>query len=276
MSENLESFNPVGYLRVRLGLHDTHHPNGLIPPSTVLRLFADCSSELGIQSDGTDGYLAAYERAEFFRPLFAGDYIALRARTVSKGTRSRRTALEAYRCLESKDLGAGLTGGHIPDPPELVACAVAIAVRPREATEPENPRLATASLPDWHAVKAPDAILRHKLQPEDTHYRGNLIPAATLMRLFADCEARVSVRDHGRPGFIAAYRESQFLRPVRVGDQVEVRANLLESRNSERIAALQAWRLPRVAPDTAEADQNSPTNDPELVAHSVLVTRIPS
>jgi 3-aminobutyryl-CoA ammonia-lyase len=276
VSESVKWPNTVGYLRVRLGLHDTHYADGLIPPATVLRLFADCSSELGIQSDGTDGYLAAYERAEFLCPLFAGDYIAIKARTVSKGIRSRRTALEAYRCLKSIDLGAGLTGGHFSDPPELVAHAVAIAVRPRETITPEIPCRTIARLPSWHALSAPDAILRDKLEPEDTHYRGDLIPAATIMRLFADCEARVCVRDHGRPGFVAAYKESQFLRPLRVGDHVEVRANLVECRNSERITGLQVWRLHPVESQIIEAYPNRPAIAPELVAHTILVTRIPS
>ncbi|MBV8920507.1 hotdog fold domain-containing protein, partial [Bradyrhizobium sp.] len=82
-----------GYLRIRLGLHDTHYPNGLIPAATIMRLFADCASELGIRYDGTDGYLAAYEKAEFFKPVYAGDYIEVRAKRLSKGNRSRRTAI---------------------------------------------------------------------------------------------------------------------------------------------------------------------------------------
>jgi 3-aminobutyryl-CoA ammonia-lyase len=127
---------PEGYLRVRLGLHDTHYPNGLIPAATILRLFADCASELGIRTDGTDGYLAAYEKAEFFKPLYAGDYVEIRAKRLSKGNRSRRTALEARRCMESKELGGGLSGGIFHDPPELIAQAIMIAVRPREAPSP--------------------------------------------------------------------------------------------------------------------------------------------
>lgn len=124
---------PEGYLRLRLGLHDTHYPNGLIPAATILRLFADCASELGIRMDGTDGYLAAYEKAEFFKPVYAGDYIEIRAKRLSKGNRSRRTSLEALRSMESKELGGGLSGGIFHDPPELIASAIMVGVRPREA-----------------------------------------------------------------------------------------------------------------------------------------------
>jgi 3-aminobutyryl-CoA ammonia-lyase len=130
MADNDEK-QPRGYLRVRLGLHDTHYANGLIPAATILRLFADCSSELGIRIDGSDGYLAAYEKAEFFKPVYAGDYLEIRARPLSKGNRSRRTAVEARRAMESKELGGGLSGGIFHDPPELIAQAIMIAVRPR-------------------------------------------------------------------------------------------------------------------------------------------------
>ena len=98
---NTQDKEPEGYLRIRLGLHDTHYPNGLIPAATILRLFADCASELGIRTDGTDGYLAAYEKAEFFKPVYAGDYIEIRAKRLSKGNRSRRSSLEARRCMET-------------------------------------------------------------------------------------------------------------------------------------------------------------------------------
>jgi 3-aminobutyryl-CoA ammonia-lyase len=123
---------PEGYLRVRLGLHDTHYSNGLIPAATLLRLFADCSSEVGIRVDGVDGYLAAYEKAEFFKPVYAGDYLEIRARLLTKGNRSRRTQLEAHRIMQAKELGSGLSGGIFHDPPELVAQAIIVGVRPRE------------------------------------------------------------------------------------------------------------------------------------------------
>src|SRR5260370_2945301 len=79
-----------GYLRLRLGLHDTHYPDGLIPAATILRLFADCASELGIRYDGTDGYLPAYEKTEFFKPLYAGDYVEIPPTPLTTRTPSPR------------------------------------------------------------------------------------------------------------------------------------------------------------------------------------------
>lgn len=126
------------FLRLRLGLTDTHYANGLIPAATILRLFADCAAELGTRLDGVDGYLAAYENAEFLLPVFAGDYIEIRARLLSAGNRSRRLGLEALRSLEYRDLGGGLSGGVVHDPPQLVARASMITVKPKDMDSPRR------------------------------------------------------------------------------------------------------------------------------------------
>ena len=123
---------PEGFLRIRFGLLDTHYSNGLIPAAIILKAFADCSSEIGLRVDGVDGYLAAYESADFLKPVYAGDYVEVRARLISKGNRSRRVAVEAHRVVEHQDAGKGLSGAIIHEPPELVAKAVMVSVRPKE------------------------------------------------------------------------------------------------------------------------------------------------
>ena len=134
-STNAEISNPDATLRVRLGTKDTHYRGGLIPAATVMRLFADCTTEIGILDTGRAGLLAAYEKAEFFKPVYAGDYLEIRAKRLSKGNRSRRTSLEALRSMEAKELGGGLSGGVFHDPPELIASAIMVGVRPREVPE---------------------------------------------------------------------------------------------------------------------------------------------
>lgn len=122
---------PTGFLRVRFGLDDTHYADGLIPAAGLLKYFADCCSEIGIRMDGVDGYLAAYESAGFLKPVHAGDWIEIHASLVARGNRSRRIRVEARRCIEAKRLGDGLSGGILHDPPELVAEAVLVIVKPR-------------------------------------------------------------------------------------------------------------------------------------------------
>lgn len=116
--------------RLRMGLSDTHYADGLIPAASIMRLFADCASELGIRNDGIDGFLAAYENVEFLQPLYAGDYVEIRAELASVGNRSRRINVAAYRTVRSKVLENGLSGGTVLDPPELIAKALMVAVVP--------------------------------------------------------------------------------------------------------------------------------------------------
>jgi 3-aminobutyryl-CoA ammonia-lyase len=121
-------------LRVQLGLKDTHYRGGLIPAATVMRLFADCTTEIGIRDNGRPGLLAAYEKTEFLLPLRAGDYIEIRAMVVSRGRRSRRIALEAWRLERAPAYGAG--GDYaLSDPPKLAARGMMISVAPKPASE---------------------------------------------------------------------------------------------------------------------------------------------
>jgi acyl-CoA hydrolase len=123
---------PDATLRVRLGLKDTHYRGGLIPAATVMRLFADCTTEIGIRDNGRPGLLAAYEKTEFLLPLRAGDYVEIRATVIARGRRSRRIALEAWRLLRAPAEGAGRD--YAPcDPPEIVARGVMVSVAPKPA-----------------------------------------------------------------------------------------------------------------------------------------------
>lgn len=121
---------PDAMLRVRLSLADTHYAGHLIPAATVLRLFADCSTEIGIHDNGRPGLLAAYENATFLQPLYVGDYVEIRAAVISRGTRSRRIRIEAWREVRAPLPGAPVQYA-IVQPPELVAHAVMVSVAPR-------------------------------------------------------------------------------------------------------------------------------------------------
>jgi 3-aminobutyryl-CoA ammonia-lyase len=122
-----------GRLRIRFGLHDTHYGGGLIPAATILRVFADCAAELGIRLDGVDGYLAAYEHADFLKPVHAGDYVEFKASLESKGNRSRRVAVTAHRYIEGQERDGDLASGIVHEPPELVARATMIVVIPKSS-----------------------------------------------------------------------------------------------------------------------------------------------
>jgi 3-aminobutyryl-CoA ammonia-lyase len=126
---------PDATLHVRLGTKDTHYGGGLIPAATVMRLFADCTTEIGILDSGRPGLLAAYENAEFLLPLRAGDYVEIRAAVISRGRRSRRIALEAWRLIRAPAEDAARRD-HVPcEPPELAARATMISVSPKAVVD---------------------------------------------------------------------------------------------------------------------------------------------
>jgi acyl-CoA hydrolase len=117
-------------LRVRLGTADTHYGGYLIPAATIMRLFADCTTEIGIRDNGRPGLLAAYESATFLKPLYVGDYIEVQATVIARGRRSRRIGLEAWRLVAA--LPPGTAGDHLVlAEPELIARAVMVSVAPR-------------------------------------------------------------------------------------------------------------------------------------------------
>jgi 3-aminobutyryl-CoA ammonia-lyase len=119
-------------LRVRLGAGDTHYSEGLIPAATLLRLFADASTEIGLrENDGREGLLAAYEGAEFIKPCRVGDYLEIRAKVLSRGNRSRRVEISAWRALQAPTHGESENRWRICEPPELVAKAVLVSVTPK-------------------------------------------------------------------------------------------------------------------------------------------------
>ncbi|MDF2617945.1 MAG: 3-aminobutyryl-CoA ammonia lyase [Xanthobacteraceae bacterium] len=117
-------------LRVRLGAQDTHYREYLIPAATILRLFADCSTELGLrENNGHYNLLASYERADFLLPCRVGDYLEIEAEVISRGTRSKRVGLAAYRHVAAPEHDG--EPSRICRPPELVAKAVLVSVKPK-------------------------------------------------------------------------------------------------------------------------------------------------
>jgi len=124
-------------------------------------------------------------------------------------------------------------------------------------------------------ITTPDATLRLRLGTKDTHYRGGLIPAATVMRLFADCSTEIGIRDNGRPGLLATYENAEFLLPLRAGDYVEIRAAVVSRGNRSRRVALEAWRLVRAPAEDAASGDYAKCEPPELAARAIMVSVAP-
>ena len=133
------SHTETALLRVRLGTDDTHYSDHLIPGATIVRLFADCATEIMLREDGTGGLLAGIESAAFHKAVRVGDYLEIVGKVIHRGTRSRKYSVEARRTIERLEptdprrTARGLLSECVVhDPPELVGEAILIAVVPRD------------------------------------------------------------------------------------------------------------------------------------------------
>ena len=80
------------------------------------------------------------------------------------------------------------------------------------------------------------ATLRVFMSQEDVHYEGGLVAGARVLELFGDAGTALLLESDGLEGLLACYEQVDFLAPVRAGDTVDVRAELVSAgRTSRRI-----------------------------------------
>jgi 3-aminobutyryl-CoA ammonia-lyase len=129
-------------LRVRLSQSDAHYGGGLVPGSRVMELFGDVATELCIRSDGDEGLLARYTSVEFKQPLYAGDFVEVRAEISSASRTAREMSFEVVRYARPRpDLSD--SAADVLEEPELVARAAGVCV-----VKKERQRLGSSGAPE--------------------------------------------------------------------------------------------------------------------------------
>lgn len=116
-------------IRLRMASGDAHYAGGLVDGARVLQLFSDAVTEILIRHDGDEGLMRAMN-AEFFAPVWAGDYLEICARLTKVGNTSRTIECTAHKLIEL-DQPEGSAARPIAEP-QLVTKALAIAVVPLE------------------------------------------------------------------------------------------------------------------------------------------------
>lgn len=116
-------------LRLRLGLTDAHYGGGLVAGARIAGLFGDAATALLIKHDGDEGLFVAYQELEFKAPVYAGDFLEIRASIVGTGRTSRTIVFEAWR-LVAADPDSGPSAANWLETPELVARARGTCVVP--------------------------------------------------------------------------------------------------------------------------------------------------
>lgn len=97
------------------------------------------------------------------------------------------------------------------------------------------------------------------------HYAGGLVDGAFGLALFGDVATEMCIRTDGDEGLFAGYADVRFHAPVRAGDVVEVRAELVRVGRRSRELDLRLTVVARGEPTVAQPGA-SRLVDPPLVA----------
>jgi len=132
---------PEALIRVRVSQADAHYGGGLVAGAKIMEYFGDVATELCIRHDGDEGLFASYDRVEFKRPVYAGDFLEIHGRITQVGRRSRKVELEAYKIIRARyDISP--SKAEVLSEPILVAWATGTVVVPEDAlkfeTEPHK------------------------------------------------------------------------------------------------------------------------------------------
>jgi 3-aminobutyryl-CoA ammonia-lyase len=119
-----------------MSAHDAHYGGNLVDGARVLALFGDAATELLIQNDGDEGLFVAYDSVEFKAPVYAGDYLEVRARMTRTGNTSRGMEFEAYKVIVAEPTPEQPSRARVLDEPILVTRASGTCVVPKQFQRP--------------------------------------------------------------------------------------------------------------------------------------------
>lgn len=116
-------------LRLRMSQQDAHYGGGLVDGARVLALFGDAATELLIRHDGDEGLFRAYDKVDFLAPVYAGDFLEVKAELVKAGKSSRVMAFTCHKAINPRgDISP--SAADVLAEPILVASASGTCVVP--------------------------------------------------------------------------------------------------------------------------------------------------
>lgn len=130
LGEDLVEQENESFLRLRISAHEAHYGGGLVDGARLLQLFGDAATELCIRHDGDEGLFRAYQEVEFLAPVYAGDYLEVRARIVETGRTSRRMVFTAHKVIQAAYGPGSESAAEVLAEPQLVARASGVCVVP--------------------------------------------------------------------------------------------------------------------------------------------------
>ena len=118
-----------------------------------------------------------------------------------------------------------------------------------------------------------EGLIRVRVSAADAHYGGGLVDGAHVLELFGDAVTEVLIRHDGDEGLMRSYTETEFLVPVRAGDYLEVRAELVRTGNTSRTVRCTAHKLIELVDPSGSAARV--LGERVLVARAVAVAVVP-
>ena len=103
------------------------------------------------------------------------------------------------------------------------------------------------------AACSPGLVITHRryVPYSDAHYAGNLVDGAYSLGLFGDVATELCITTDEDEGLFASYSDVQFLSPVRAGDVLEIRAELVRVGSRSREIEFTASVIARGAPEVS-------------------------
>ena len=95
------------------------------------------------------------------------------------------------------------------------------------------------------------SVILHRMSPADARYGGGLVDGARLLALFGDAATELCIRLDGDEGLLRAYEQIELFAPTRIGDWVEVEAELERSGATSRTFRFEARRVIAARPDVS-------------------------
>ncbi len=99
-----------------------------------------------------------------------------------------------------------------------------------------------------NAIVGTTATHRRYVPYSHAHYAGNLVDGAYSLGLFGDVATELCICTDGDEGLFASYTDVQFCAPVRAGDVLEVRAELVAAGRRSREIRFTATVVARGCP----------------------------
>jgi len=101
----------------------------------------------------------------------------------------------------------------------------------------------------------PGLVVNHRryVPFSHAHYAGNLVDGAYSLGLFGDVATELCIRTDQDEGLFASYSDVQFVNPVRAGDVLEIRAELVRVGSRSREIAFTATVIARGTPEVSES-----------------------